>query len=320
MTSVSSRGVFVTFLTFVMGAITPAVSFAQRSTDLDVGNAIAKVQREANVCFEVSGILTSMSIKEGQQVEEGQVLASLSDTQVKFEINRKKIELSNANLESNNSLAIEDAKLASAVAMSEYERVLEANRVNSRTYRDAEVERFKLLADRSKLAVSQAQHEAEKKLIEKELAQNEWESISARAGLYSARAPWKGKIVAIEKNIGEWVEPGTTIARLIDDSRMRIEGFVSSIYHADDLVGCPCSLSLGETTNSKTEFTGEVVFVSPEVNPVNLLSRVFIEVDNPGGRIRPGIKVRAVIDLAAKDANDSFSGPDSNANERASDH
>ena len=39
-----------------------------------------------------------------------------------------------------------------------------------------------------------------------------------------------------------------------------------------------------------TEFDGEVVFVSPEVNPVNGQVRVWAEVVNRDNRLRPGLQ------------------------------
>ncbi len=42
-------------------------------------------------------------------------------------------------------------------------------------------------------------------------------------------------------------------------------------------------------------FVGKVVFVSPDANPVNSLVRVYIEVENPERKLRPGLQVRAEI-------------------------
>jgi macrolide-specific efflux system membrane fusion protein len=42
-------------------------------------------------------------------------------------------------------------------------------------------------------------------------------------------------------------------------------------------------------------FFGQVVFVSPEIDPVNGQVRVLIEIDNPELTLRPGTRATAVI-------------------------
>jgi macrolide-specific efflux system membrane fusion protein len=45
------------------------------------------------------------------------------------------------------------------------------------------------------------------------------------------------------------------------------------------------------------EFSGKVIFVDPEIDPINAQVRIWAEVDNQGLRLRPGM--RAKMTLAA---------------------
>jgi multidrug efflux pump subunit AcrA (membrane-fusion protein) len=45
-------------------------------------------------------------------------------------------------------------------------------------------------------------------------------------------------------------------------------------------------------------FKGKVVFVSPEINPVNGQARVWAEIDNASGLLRPGLRPQMKIQIA----------------------
>jgi multidrug efflux pump subunit AcrA (membrane-fusion protein) len=38
--------------------------------------------------------------------------------------------------------------------------------------------------------------------------------------------------------------------------------------------------------------TAKLVFISPEVNPINSQVRVFLDIDNSDGKLRPGLRPR----------------------------
>ncbi len=75
---------------------------------------------------------------------------------------------------------------------------------------------------------------------------------------------------------------------------MRIEGFIPATSDDGQLIGRKAAIALTRG-NKRTEFAGNVVFVSPDVNPVNSMVRVFIEVKNDRGQLRPGLPVQASI-------------------------
>jgi macrolide-specific efflux system membrane fusion protein len=53
-----------------------------------------------------------------------------------------------------------------------------------------------------------------------------------------------------------------------------------------------------EGSNDETVFTGTVAFVSPEVDPITGQVRIWAEIDNRDGRLRPGQPVRMTIGAA----------------------
>ena len=50
---------------------------------------------------------------------------------------------------------------------------------------------------------------------------------------------------------------------------------------------------------------GKIVFVSPEIDPVNAQVRVWAEVENPDLSLRPGLQAEMIIDPASRTATNS---------------
>ena len=63
---------------------------------------------------------------------------------------------------------------------------------------------------------------------------------------------------------------------------------------ASELLGATASVIL-EETNPPIETTAELVFISPDANPLNTQVRVFLEIDNAKGLLRPGLRPKTVI-------------------------
>jgi multidrug resistance efflux pump len=111
---------------------------------------------------------------------------------------------------------------------------------------------------------------------------------------HKIQSPVSGVITSVEKKVGEWVEPGTDLIRVVRLDRLRIEGFIAAEQTIEDLVGrnARVSVAMGDKTH---ETTGIVVFVSPDVNSVNSQVRVFLEIDNSKRLLRPGLQVKTSI-------------------------
>ena len=104
-------------------------------------------------------------------------------------------------------------------------------------------------------------------------------------------APFAGIVTERRKAAGEWLEPGEPVLRLIQTSRLLIDGVVS-IQESQ-------RLQAGQAARVRrvaAVATGEVVmarliFVSPEVDALNDAVRVRAEVPQPPAWLRPGAQV-----------------------------
>jgi multidrug efflux pump subunit AcrA (membrane-fusion protein) len=107
-------------------------------------------------------------------------------------------------------------------------------------------------------------------------------------------APVSGMVVAIEKRVGEWVEPGTVVIRLVEIDRLRIEGFMQAEQADPKWLQSEANVEL-QLSGKTIHTTAKLVFISPEVNPINSQVRVHLDVDNRDARLRPGLKPKVWI-------------------------
>ena len=105
------------------------------------------------------------------------------------------------------------------------------------------------------------------------------------------RAPFAGVVALVRGRAGEWVEPGAPVLRLVAVDRLRAEGFAPASIVASAPVGSRVKFALsrdGEAPPSAGAIEGTLKFISPEIDPVTSQVRIWAEIDNTAGQLRPG--------------------------------
>src|SRR5690606_26291557 len=108
-------------------------------------------------------------------------------------------------------------------------------------------------------------------------------------------APIDGVVVEVNARAGEWMEPGEKVLRVLRMDRLRAEGFIATSQLPESLVGATARVTVDLPGRKNFTVTGQVVFVSPEIDPVNGQVRVWVEVDNPDLLLRPGLHAKMQI-------------------------
>ncbi|MEZ6059023.1 MAG: HlyD family efflux transporter periplasmic adaptor subunit [Planctomycetaceae bacterium] len=168
----------------------------------------------------------------------------------------------------------------------------------------AELQQQKETIARFELALKQTQKDAGVARINREIVENE----GAAAGLELRRrrivAPFDGVVAKIEKQPGEWLEPGTAVIRLIHLQTLQAEGFLDAVDADQSLVGRSVLITpagrlsaVADQRNGdngsppaagRSEIPGHITFVSSEIDPVNQQVRIRAEFENSDLAIRPG--------------------------------
>jgi macrolide-specific efflux system membrane fusion protein len=120
-----------------------------------------------------------------------------------------------------------------------------------------------------------------------QLQQNELDAARLRLQQHQLRAPFAGIVVLVRGRIGEWVEVGVPVLRLVAVDKLRAEGFLQVGQATADLVGRPVQIEFGSAAK-RVQVTGILRFVSPEMDPVTKQVRIWAEVPNADGLLCPG--------------------------------
>jgi macrolide-specific efflux system membrane fusion protein len=132
--------------------------------------------------------------------------------------------------------------------------------------------------------------------------ENELATIQHRLELHRIKSPIAGVVVEVKRRRGEWVEPGTPVARIMLLDRLRVEAFCYFKDLQTVQVDRPVRLRVVGDGAPAVEYEGRITFVSPEVNPVNGQVRIWAEVKNADGALRPGMSgslIVAAVETAA---------------------
>jgi multidrug efflux pump subunit AcrA (membrane-fusion protein) len=77
--------------------------------------------------------------------------------------------------------------------------------------------------------------------------------------------------------------------------RLRAEGFIPAQHASQDLQGQAVRLTVDLPDASGTLFPAKIVFLDPEIDPVNAQVRIWAEIENQGLRLRPGMRATMTI-------------------------
>ncbi len=267
---------------------------AERKINID--GAILKTIDSTIVAAQISGILQEINVKEGTSVKQDQLLGKIKDEAIQIQLDQLKSQVLIAQRKTTNDIDKRLAEKSREVTENELQRAIAANARVSNTYPLNEIDRLRLVAERAKLEVERAAYNIEMAGLELSVAVGEYKQSQELLARHQINAPMTGVVVAVEKRTGEWVEPGTELIRIVRLDTLRVEGFISAKQDDLNLVGKKATVALRDS-NKPITIEGKVVFVSPDVNPVNSQIRVFVEIDNSDSQLRPGSQVLATIEL-----------------------
>ncbi|HBJ35786.1 MAG TPA: hypothetical protein DDZ51_13780 [Planctomycetaceae bacterium] len=221
----------------------------------------------------------------------------MRDEDVRLLVDRTQTSAEIAVREFENELNEHYATKSTEVARAELKRAMESNAKYPKTVSQTELDRLRLLVEQGELEIKKAQHERQIAGLTSEIRQNEYQTALDQLTLRQMSAPLSGMVVEIYHRPGEWVQPGDAVARIIRLDRLRVEGFLPASQGKLSLVGKPASVYATSEDGQPIELTGEVVFVSPEIDPINAQVRIWIEIDNADLQLRPGMTASVKVRL-----------------------
>ncbi len=288
----------VTGICLLAGLITAPISRAQ---EIRVDSALLTLIEHADISARESGPLTHREIGEGVTVDAETILGKIDDHEAVLILERASTELKIAQMAVENDIKVRFARKSQDVAQAELRRSLESIEKFPKSVSQTEVDRLRLLADKAVLEIEQATLDQEQARLTRVLKQNDVDRARLLLERRQIKAPFPGMVVQWKKQRGEWVEPGVAVVRMIRLNRLRAEAFIASKSLPADLIGRNVLLTADLPGKPNSRFQGKLVFVDPEIDPVNNQVRIWAEIDNGTLQLRPGQSVSFVIQPVRSD-------------------
>ena len=261
---------------------------------IEVQSVALRLLEEAEVPAQEAGVITGVAVREGQRVKQGELLAQIDDQVAKLAAEATRAKYDIAKAKATNDVRLRFAKKSTEVSEAELRRSTESVERFAKSVSQSQLDVEQLTVQKNRLEAEQATHEQQ--IATLEMRQQESELNAARAQITRRRivAPFDGVIVQIYARKGEWAEPGQKALRIVNVDRLKAEGFIRAEDATEQVVGRTIRLVV-EPGDERNTFAGKIVFVSPEVDPITGQVRIWAEIDNRNGRLRPGQPARMIV-------------------------
>jgi RND family efflux transporter MFP subunit len=269
---------------FVLAWLPAATLVAE---ELKISGALVKLIDQLDVPAREPGTIVELSVREGARVKADAVLARIDDADARFAENRAKVELQIASQNAASDVAVRSAQRALATAEAELKRAAEARQKLRDVVTETEIEKLRLAVDQAKLAVEKAQQELTVSQLQRDLKKAEAAFAAVSVARREATSPFPGVVVQVHKHVGDWVQPGDKLLRVIRLDRLRVEAFLEAARITPNLEGQTVTLAV-EGQPSGVIYRGKLTFVSPEIDPFNKSVRILAEIENPSLTLQPG--------------------------------
>lgn len=263
------------------------------TSDLEVESVVLRLLEEAEVPAQEAGVLKQLHHREGDRVERGTVLGQVDDEVARLALEAAERQFEIAQAEAQNDVRQRYAQKALEVSEAELRRSTESVERFPKSVSESQLDVERLTVQKNRLEAEQAKHETAIATLEMRSKQNELDAARAEVERRKIASPLAGVVVETFVREGEWVEPGERVLRIVGIDRLKAEGFLPAEVATGDLVGAAVRLTIDALP--VTEYPGTIVFVSPEVDPITAQVRVWAEVDNSEGKLRPGLGARMRI-------------------------
>lgn len=263
---------------------------------MEVPSMLLRLIEQADVPAQQAGVLAKLNVVEGQMVGEGAALAQIDDAEARIVEDRARIECEIARLAATNAVHVRFAKKSVEVAEAELRRSTESNERYPKSISQSEMDRLRLLVERGRLEVEQAECEYRIAGFNLQVKENDYRAAQQKVQQHAITAPLAGAVVQVYRRRGEWVKPGEPVVRILRLDRLRAEGFLKMQQASSRLQGRSVRLLVDLPTGPHTEFAGRIVFLDPEIDPVNSQVRVWAEVENRGLQLQPGMRATMLVE------------------------
>ncbi len=283
-------------LRFVLASTLWLGSASAADNVIEVSGVLVTVDEQVEVPARTNGAIVSLKVREGDSVEKDQHIATVDFEDARLQKVRAQVDVDAASEEARNDVKVRLANKSLELTSSELERGRRSQALYSGSITDEEMKTRQLAVDKARLEVEQAKHELKLAAFREQLSKNDLENATRKLELCRVLAPISGVIVQRDRRLGEWVDTGQTVLRIMGTATVRAEAHIDAALTEKSLIGKSVVLEI-EVDDQIRSFPGVLRFESPEINPVDGRVRVWAEIDNQEHWLKPGVRGRMRIEL-----------------------
>ncbi len=254
-------------------------------------------------------------VNRGDHVKSGQLLAVLENRDLKFAMdsNKGQVDQAEANLEATQGASIpesvvkartdveadrETADAAKKVLDSRQELfkqgALAERQVDEARVNWAQANSALLTAQEHLRTLEAVAKDAQIKQAAAQVtaARGQYQSAEAQVAYTEIRSPMNGTIADRPLYAGDMASTGQPLFSIVDISRVVARVNVPQGQAPTVRVGMPADVTI---TDGGEQLRGRVTVVSPTTDPASTTVQVWVQIENPGERLKPGAAVHAAI-------------------------
>ena len=279
------------------------------------GDGVLFPQDQENVMPKISAPVQKFYFNRGDHVKTGQLMAVLENRDLRFtaESNKSQVEQAEANLQATEGATIPESVVKARTDVEADKETAEAARkvLESRQELFKQGALMRRMVDEAQVNWAQAnsnlltaqEHLRTLEAVAKEAqikqataqvaaARGQYQSAEAQVAYTEIRSPMNGTIADRPLYAGDMASTGQPLFSIVDISRVVARVNVPQAQASLVRVGMPADVVL---TDGGEQVQGKVTVVSPATDPASTTVQVWVQVDNPAERLKPGAAVHANI-------------------------
>jgi multidrug efflux pump subunit AcrA (membrane-fusion protein) len=255
---------------------------------------------EVAVPAQEAGVLVKIPVRDGQQVSKGDLLAQIDDIVPRAKQNVSLYKLKAAQKEATDDINIRFSEAAARVARADCEQDEAANQKIPGTVQQTTVRQHLLEHQKMVLSIEKAVKDMEVAKLQAGVSQAELDAAAAEVERCRIISPLDAIVMELKPHVGEWVQAGDTIMRLLRLDLLRVEGMLDAkSYRPSEIQDRPVEVTITLPHGQKESFSGKVVFVKPVIEGRTFQVRAEVQNRRQGGFwvLSPGHSADMTIQL-----------------------
>lgn len=289
------RRIETRFFTSMLALVSLVSTSQLMSQEVRLDSAVTQILEAVDMPAQRSGVLGSVTVREGKAVIKGEQLGKILDDGTRLKYERARYEYAMAQQMSKDKTLVKYASKSLEVTRAELSRSEKANQSVELAVSDTELDHLRLVVSKAELEVEKSLIDFEVAKLNERLREVDLKETKFELSKHELLSPIEGQVAVVNKRAGEWIEAGETVFRIVRIDRLRVEGWVSVEQAVHVRAGQIAEVNIEIPNREVINKQGEVTFVSLEANPVDRKIRVWVEVDNQDQSLRPGLRAEVVI-------------------------